>query len=443
MTMPLWNFTGRISPLRYALTAPLLLLLQHLAVALCYRWHGALLKLDYTFWLLPLRRLANMPGLTSATAATCFALGFLVAWGLAVMSFRRASWSIRGHWLSLFSIFPAIQTAVVVVLGVMPRRWDSDEPSDVDRIDLADVLQGVIAGVAIVVAAVLISALTLGAYGWGLFVTTPLVVGMTTGYIANRSILRNKANTASYVMLAGALGGMALLMLALEGLVCILLIAPLRIVAARLGGAIGRAIARVGHRRGTPLMSVAVLPMLFALEAAMPPAVPIGTSETVEIAAPPEAVWRVITSDTPIGLSPSLPGLAGLAGLSYPVRGPFLGEGVGARRLGVFSTGTAQEQVTAWEPSRLLAFTVLSQPPAMEKMSPYRHVRAPHLYGYVVTGDTRYVLTPTSRAGTRLTLQATTVYTLIQSLIFNRSHDGRFANVRRVLESAKLQAEAS
>jgi uncharacterized protein YndB with AHSA1/START domain len=436
-----FRLSGRVSPAVYAVAAPLVLLSQHLAVALCYRLRGAPLEADYGFWLLPLRRLANMPGLTSPMAATVFAIGFLVAWCLAVLSFRRASWSNRGHWLSLFAIFPAIQIAVVAALACTPRRGEPQGPPEVDRIDLADVLQGVIAGVAIIVAAVLISALTLGAYGWGLFVTTPLVVGMTTGYIANRRVLRSNASTAGYVAQAGALGGMALLMLALEGLMCILLIAPLGLAASVLGGWVGRTIARVGHHRGTPLMSVAVLPMLFALEAAMPPAVPIDTREAIDIAAPPAAVWRVITGDRTIDLSPGLPGLAGLA---YPLRGRLLGEGVGARRLGIFSTGTAEERVTEWQPGRLLAFTVLSQPPAMEEMSPYREVHAPHLYGYVVSGDTRYRLTPLAGGSTRLTLEATTVLHIDPIAYWEPIARWAFrTNLRRVLANAKQQAEQS
>jgi hypothetical protein len=441
MTCRALGLAGRVTPPTYALLAPLVLLSQYMAVALCYRWTGAKLEFDAGFWLLPLRRLADMPGLTSAVAATVFLIGFLVAWAMAVLSFRRATWSNRGHWLSLFAIFPVLQIAVIVVLAVLPRGRTAANDPLVERIDLADVLQGVIAGIGLIVAAVLVSALTLGAYGWGLFVSTPFVVGMTTGYIANRRILRSAASTAYYVALAGALGGMALMMLALEGLVCIILIAPLGLTTAWLGGLAGRTIARVGHHRGAPLMSVAVLPLLFAVEAAMPPAVPIATAESIEIAAPPAGVWRVVTGSSPIGLSP---GLSGLAGLAYPLGGRLLGEGVGARRLGYFSTGTAVERVTEWQPDKLLAFTVLLQPPAMEEMSPYRKVHAPHLYGYVVAGDTRYILTPLANGRTRLTLEATTILRVDPIVYFEPIARWAFqTNVRRVLASAKLQAEGS
>lgn len=154
--------------------APLILRSQHLAVALCYHWEGARLELDAGFWLLPLRRLADMPGLTSAVAAGVFLIGFLVAWALAVMSFRRATWSSRGYWLSLFAIFPVLQIPAMAVLAVLPRAQAAGEDLEARRIDLVDVLQGIIAGIGLIVAAVLVSAFTLDAYGWGVFVSTPL-----------------------------------------------------------------------------------------------------------------------------------------------------------------------------------------------------------------------------------------------------------------------------
>jgi len=432
-------FEGRVSPLVYVLAAPVLLLSQNLMVSLCYRWRGVALQADAWFWLLPLRSFARMPGVTATQAATVFALAFVIAWGLAALSFRRANWSGRGHKLSLFAIFPVLQIIVVSLLCAMPRRHGEPESERGDAVDLADVLQGVLAGVAIIVVAVLISALTLGAYGWGLFVATPFVVGMTTGYIVNRRTPQTGARTMGHALAAGALGGLALLMFALEGFMCIALVAPLGLVAAALGGAFGRAIAMFGHEGNRPLMSVAVLPALFALEASMPPATPIYTVESIDISAAPNAVWQAITSEAPIGLSPGLPGLAGLA---YPVRSSLKGEGVGATRLGVFSTGTAVERVTEWKPGRVLAFTVLSQPPAMKEMSPYRHLKTPHLTGYVVTGDTRYVLSPLRNGGTRLTLQAQTMLRIDPIAYWEPIARIAFhLNVRRVLKSAKIEAE--
>lgn len=87
------SFAGRTPPLVYALTAPALLVSQHLAVLLIYRLAGWTLLMDGDFLMLPLRRLALMPDLSAIGAAAAFAWSLLIAWGLALLSFRRARWS--------------------------------------------------------------------------------------------------------------------------------------------------------------------------------------------------------------------------------------------------------------------------------------------------------------------------------------------------------------
>ncbi len=72
-------------------------------------------------------------------------------------------------------------------------------------------------------------------------------------------------------------------------------------------------------------------------------------------------------------------------GVAYPMGGELFGEGIGAVRHGLFSTGTAVERVSVWEPRHELAFEVLSEPPSMREMSFYEEVHAPHVHGYVST----------------------------------------------------------
>ncbi len=433
------SLKGDIAPVTYAIVALPLLLSQHLAVALALRATGTPLVPDVAFWLLPLRRLAMLPSLASWVAMLAFALGLIVAWALAILSFRRASRSGFGYVLAALSIVPAVQIAAVLILVFLPVRSVEDVPPPEAGANVAHVLQGLFSGVAIIVLAVLVSAVTFGAYGWGLFVMTPFLVGVTTAYIANRTTPLHKRRTLPLVMAAAALGTLALVLLALEGFVCILLAAPLGAAAAAVGGALGRAAALAGHRRNKPLMSIALLPAVFALEAAMPPAVPIAMRETIVIAAPPAAVWQALTSSDRITTPP---GLVGRAGLAYPIRGRLLGTGVGAERLGEFSTGTAIERVTEWQPGRRLTFTVLVQPPAMEEMSPYRRVHAPHVLGYFLTARTSFDLEPLPDGGTRLT--ATASHTLRMDPVLYWEPMARWAihlNVRRVLDSIKDNAE--
>lgn len=437
------SFAGRTPPLAYALAAPALLISQHLVVLLSYRLAGCTLVMDVGFLMLPLRRLALMSDLSAFAAAAGFGWSLLIAWGLALLSFRRARWSGAGYPLAALAIVPGVQVAAILLLALLPHfKTKPQAPLGTDLetgMDVAHVIQGVLAGVAIIVLAVLVSAVTFGAYGWGLFVMTPLLVGMTTGYLANRRTIMSGRRTTLVVLAAAALGTVALVMVALEGAMCILLAAPLGAAVAALGGAIGRAFARATTYGGRPLMSVALLPALFALEAAMPPAIPIASQATIDIDASPFAVWDRLVSSDPIG---SGPGLVGATGLAYPIRGRLVGTGVGAIRLGEFSTGIAREQVTTWMPGRELAFVVLHQPPAMEEMSPYRRVHSPHVSDYFDTGETRFSLEPLPGGGTRVRIAAHHMLRIDPALYWEPV--ARLAiglNFSRVLEDIKAKAE--
>jgi hypothetical protein len=434
------SFKGGVAPLTYALCASALLLSQNVAVALAYRAAGWDPDFDAGFWLLPLRRLAFMPELASWAAALAFAFSLALTWALALLSFRRATRSGMGYFLAALSVVPGIQIAAVALLALMPFRPAGAAPEVQAGAKASHILQGVLAGMSIIVFAVLVSAVTFGAYGWGLFVMTPFLTGLTTAYLANRGTALAPGRTLPLVMAAAALGTLALVMLALEGLACILLAAPLGAAAAAAGGAAGRAAALAGHRRGKPLISFALLPAVFALEAALPPAVPIATREAIDISAPPASVWRALTSSAPIA---SPPGLVARAGLAYPVGSRLTGGGVGAERLGRFSTGTARERVTDWVPEHRLGFALLSQPPMMTEMSPYRRVHAPHLIGYFVTTGMRFDLEALAGGGTRLTARAAHILRIDPVLYWEPM--ARWAireNVLRVLRDIKAKAEA-
>jgi general stress protein CsbA len=302
------------------------------------------------------------------------------------------------------------------------------------------VIAGTLAGVTIILLAVLISALVFRAYGWGLFVLTPLVVGFTTGYLVNRHELQTMKTTNALVLLAAALGCLGLIMFALEGLICLILASPLAALLAIGGGALGRRAARLGKEPTGPLYCVALLPLMFAADAISPPDALMLTDESIVINAPASRVWQALTSDDPIREQPTL---AGRLGLAYPQRGHLSGKGVGIARSGYFSTGVAREKVTEWQENRALGFVVLKQPPAMTEMSPYRHVHAPHVNGYFETGETRFKIEPLSGQRSRLTILA--AHRLRIDPIIYWEPIARWAassNTRRVLRDVKSKAES-
>jgi hypothetical protein len=199
------------------------------------------------------------------------------------------------------------------------------------------------------------------------------------------------------------LGGVGLLAIAVEGAVCLALATPLIALMAWLGGMVGRLIAlkRPGRVPGRTAMSIAVLPLLFAVDLITPPHIAFESVESIEVAATDQDVWDAIVHMGPIPDPPSAPFRWGLA---YPMSGSIHGTGVGAIREGVFSTGVAYERVTEWDPSRHLSFVVLSDPPTMHELSPYQNVNAPHVNGYFRTLDARFTITPVENGHVQLSL---------------------------------------
>jgi hypothetical protein len=256
----------------------------------------------------------------------------------------------------------------------------------------------VLAGAALTSVAVALGTLVFGTYGSTLFLLTPFVVGIVSAYTANHQADIGGRQTAWTVFIAVLLGGVTLVAVAVEGVICILMAAPLGLGMALLGGVLGRAMAlQTGRPAGQPLQCIALLPLMFAIEHVLPPSAHFETDQTIAVAAPPELVWKSILSTDPIEGPLALPFRLGVA---YPLRGEVRGEGVGAERLGEFSTGTAIERVTEWVPNRKLAFVIVRDIPGMRELSPYEHVHAPHVVGYFRTTYTSFELIPRADGGT-------------------------------------------
>jgi hypothetical protein len=98
-------------------------------------------------------------------------------------------------------------------------------------------------------------------------------------------------------------------------------------------------------------------------------------------------------------------------GIAYPIRAAITGQGPGAVRRCVFSTGAFVEPITAWEEPRRLAFSVREQPPVMHELSWRADLVPAHISDqYLRSTRGEFLLEPLP--GNRTRLVGTTWYDL-------------------------------
>jgi hypothetical protein len=182
--------------------------------------------------------------------------------------------------------------------------------------------------------------------------------------------------------------------------------APLAIVIGAMGAAMGRSIAL--YDRGpvvNAMLGVVLLPLGVAVNAGHPATPLREVRSSIVIHASPDVVWRSVIAFPPL---PEPSELVFRTGISYPKRAEIRGEGVGAVRYCVFSTGAFVEPITRWEPRRRLSFHVSAQPRPLHEWSPYADIAPPHLDGYFRSRRGEFRLTPL--AGGRTLLEGSTWY---------------------------------
>lgn len=335
-----------------------------------------------------------------------YALPF--AWVGLSMSVRRAADAGMSPWWGVLFLIPGINWIMIAVLSFKPSKgeWHVDDPREPVPLNLRTALASVGFGVALSMSMVATSVFLLKDYGWSMFLATPFVVGVVAGYLTNRSGQRSATAAVGTALITIVLSGLATLLFAVEGAICIAMAAPVAAVMAVAGALIGRAIATYTKTGGKGvILLVALLPLLAGAES-LDDEVPLYEVVTaVEIDRPPHEVWNHVVNFTEI--DPPAPWIQRL-GVAIPLRARLDGEGVGAVRHCEFTTGAFVEPITHWEPGKRLAFDVASQPPPMKEWSPYQNIHPPHLDGYLRSrrGEFRFIELP----GGRTRLEGSTWY---------------------------------
>ena len=196
------------------------------------------------------------------------------------------------------------------------------------------------------------------------------------------------------------------LLLAWEGVICVWLWLPLVIVLAALGGLAGAAALRLPSPigRGSSLAAALVLPYggMF-LEHDLPTPAELRVVDTfIDIAAPPEVVWREIVEVPNIQESEHSFALSHFIGFPRPVAAITTGRGVGSVREASFEGGVVFiETVTHFDENKALSFSIHADPNGIPARSLDEHVTVGGPYFDVLQGT--YRIEPTQH-GVRLHL---------------------------------------
>ncbi|MFN0008140.1 MAG: hypothetical protein ACKVXR_09555 [Planctomycetota bacterium] len=391
---------------------------------------------------------------TAAIPLVLIALPFV--WAGVALTLRRLRAVGLPAGLVLLFFVPVVNLLLFAILCVLPsrvgegaelaprrRRW-------IELVIPQGQLGSAVAAIAIVIPVTgvfaWVSADALRNYGWGLFVGLPFFLGLAAAVLHAVHGPRSLASCLMVAWLATVLLAGLCIALAFEGVICVMMAAPIAIVLATLGAVVGHVIQMRpgGGRDADSVVSsmILVFPALLGMErwtGSEPESIEVRSS--VEVDAPPEAVWEHVVAFAEL---PPPTELLFRAGVAYPLRAEIHGTGPGAIRHCVFSTGPFVEPIEVWDEPQRLEFSVSAQPPSMRELSPYPELAPPHLESFLVSQRGQFVLEPL--AGGRTRLEGTTWYTnrmwpasywrLWSDEVIHRIH-------LRVLEHIRERAEES
>jgi hypothetical protein len=316
------------------------------------------------------------------------------------------------------------------------RKWAPES-------SLASACVAVLCATAVGVAFTVLATEEIRAYSSWLFLGLPFLMGFLAAWLHGLARPRRLRHSLLTAYLSLAITGAILVSIAVEGIVCLAMAAPIALCEATVGAWIAHLLHQSSWKSHSGTSSTVAacltLPFLMLLEQqTKAPTECVITSELL-IKATPQIVWRHVIAFHEL---PAPDEWIFRLGVSYPQRAEIDGRGVGALRHCIFSTGAFVEPITVWNEPNHLAFDVIAQPDPLSELSPYRNLRPPHLYGYFESHRGEFCLIMT-RDGTLL--RGTTWYSnrmepeaywkLWSDSLIHRIH-------MRVLHQIKREAEA-
>ncbi len=456
----LWRWDGKVGRAKYAAVGFVGAAIKHnldRLIAASFLGYG---DSFFNYWA-PLGKAARLNHLSNTEArflATLLLFSIPFLWVGVAMTVQRLRDAGQSVWLVVLFFIPVINLLFFVVLCALPPRerpahaegapWPG--PGLLDGMIPRNVLGSAVLSIFLTCVLGLVfvglGTLVIGAYGWGLFVALPFCLGMFSVLLYSYHAPRDWQSCLRVALLPVLVLGVALVLVAMEGVICVLMAAPFGVGLAGLGGMLGYMIQKHhwGPKQTPTMLSIVLLfvPVSFGIEHAAALQSPVFVVRTaIEVNAPPEKVWDQVVAFAEI---PPPKEMLFRAGIAYPIRAEISGHGVGAVRHCIFSTGPFVEPIEVWDEPRLLKFGVTANPAPLQEWTPYAHIEPPHLHGYFVSEQGQFLLTALPGRRTRLegttwyrhTMWPTAYWHVWSDYIIHRIH-------LRVLNHIKLEAESS
>ena len=341
-------------------------------------------------------------------ALAAWTLPFL--WIGVSLTLRRAVDAGYSPWWAVLFFVPLVNYGLMALLCMSPSRPSADRMvfDAVADVPATRWVRAVSAGVVVGLLGVVAGTLVWRTYTATLFLGVPSAMGLATAFVLNRRERVSRRTMVGAVLAVFAISAGLAVLMAIEGVVCIVLVFPPMLIAGMLGAEVGAMIAGLGNRQlPQAFTALLALPLAAIIEPSPPDDLVREVRSAVTIDAPPSVVWQQVIAFTPI--TTPVPWW-GRLGIAYPKSARIEGSGVGAVRYCEFSTGAFIEPITAWEPGRRLAFDVRGQPDPLRELSPWRNLAPPHLEGYLSSRRGEFRLVPLPGGRTRL--EGSTWYTI-------------------------------
>jgi hypothetical protein len=244
-------------------------------------------------------------------------------------------------------------------------------------------------------------------YGLGVFVFTPIFIGMGAAILFNGREKKPLKSSIGMAFISVGIYCSGLLFFAMEGAICILMAAPLGLLLAVIGAVLGDLLMNYRRKSATNIFIAFTIfiPSLMGFESGQEDREELfSVTTSVIIDRDPQTVWDQVIAFNRIEEPTEWLFRAGIA---YPIHAEIKKRGDSIIRYCNFSTGSFIEPITTWKEPELLAFSVEATPAPLQEISPYE-IEPAHLHGYFVSKKGQFRLIALPNGQTKL--EGTTWY---------------------------------